>query len=79
MLDVGHEKLVSVDVLTNSEKRFSVEVHVGVFLVIVGKEGAISKNELETVIEKAILVQSQDQPGKSLISWLYIFKLGVDV
>ena len=54
-------------------------MHVRELIVIVGQKVTIREDKLEAVVQEAVLVEDQNQPGQSFVSWLDILQLRVDV
>ena len=56
MLHICHEKFMRVDILTDGKKLVPMQVHIWEIFVVVRQETSIGEYQLETVVEKSILV-----------------------
>ena len=57
VLYIGHKQFVSVYILTYAQKLVTMQVHVAHFIGVITEESTVCENELEAVVEQALLVK----------------------
>ena len=57
MLYIGHKQFVSVYILTYAQKLVTMQVHVAHLIGVITEEATVCEDQLEAVVEQALLVQ----------------------